>query len=705
MLAGIVSIFKPIAKQYAGDIFEPTDFCQLVDDLYGLKIHPWAVQDLISRLVSHGILVEHKVVSGIKQYIYAEIEQEFTEITQVDIENVVERFIEYSESKTGRLGIDIDKDTLCERFLTHMSDLNFIAAALRPEDYVKKRSDASTLTTNKEKAAWKSSVQKETRMNILCAGFVIDAFNKDKKLYELIVKIVSGALVSEVVLNFQEPAKNVNLNKVKVILDTPFLMALLNLTSEKEFDFAEEQCKQFVARDANLAVYEHSVDELKDNLYAVLQSYDAGNAFGATGRRLREKPFNQYLRQVLKDPEGVLKKRNIRILKNLTSDSSYMVFSKENEEALYSAFGYYNNSKAQERDALSIALTMRYRNGFKVDLKEFYNCHHIFLTENSFIPDKSKAFMEKNNILSDNNFPPAVSGRYLSGLFWVLFGAKGKDLSKQLLLANCAAALEPKNDLINKMHQFLSKTDPVQAEMFETLMGEERAGQYLMQSSLGDSTLLTQDNAVEVLQELQNSLTEKVELHAEEKIKALEYKSKEELNRARVQYEKNISKQRVVQDELSQQVLDIDSQLMSKRTQIGELNKEMKNLKAEAKEKDKNLLLDFVGKVELLMEDSLKVQRRFKNILAFGVLIIGLMLNLYSINVEDVTSRNFISVGITLVSFLGFWFIPELVFSRLLTWRRDRYFNDLLTLKDLEINFNDFHIDWKNVKLNTKLEG
>lgn len=70
LFGGITSIFKPIAKQLAGEIFEPESFCKVVEELYGLKIHPWAALDLVNRLVSNGIILENKIIDGVSQYIY-----------------------------------------------------------------------------------------------------------------------------------------------------------------------------------------------------------------------------------------------------------------------------------------------------------------------------------------------------------------------------------------------------------------------------------------------------------------------------------------------------------------------------------------------------------------------------------------------------------------------------------------------------------
>lgn len=74
-------------------------------------------------------------------------------------------------------------------------------------------------------------------------------------------------------------------------------------------------------------------------------------------------------------------------------------------------------------------------------------------------------------------------------------------------------------------------------------------------------------------------------------------------------------------------------------------------------------------------------------------------LNICSINVDDAAYRLFINIAITVISFVGFWFIPEILFSKLLVWRRDKYFNKLLSHSETSINDDEFRIDWNAIKI------
>lgn len=700
LFGGITSIFKPIAKQLAGEIFEPESFCKVVEDLYGLKIHPWAALDLVNRLVSNGIIIENKIIDGVSQYMYAEIAEDYSAVNEKDIQYVVDSFIRFSNPKLEQHGIKISDDELSSTFLNHLVDLNFITAALRPDEYIKNGKGTNTLSLDAEKSEWRKSVKEASRINSLCAGFVLDAFNKDKQLYDLVLKIVSGALIAEVVLNFQEPAISTDLRKVNVILDTPFLMALINLTCEKEHEFALELCNQIKERGAQLAVYEHSIDELVDNLRAVINRFESNTAFGATGRRLRDKNFNIYLRQILKDQSTVLKNHNIRILKSLSSDSSKKIFSEELEGLLCNTYGYYNNQLAQERDALSVALTMRYRNGVRTNLKEYYECPYIFLTENSFIPDKSMDFMMRHNFLSEKHVPPAVSGRYLAGLLWVLFGGKGKDLSRQLLLANCAAALEPKSDVVSKMHDFLNALDKSQIDLFDALMGEERAGQYLMQYSLSDATLLTRENAPLILQEVKAALTEKIEVKTLQKIKEIEDNARQEVTDTSQYYEEEIKIRDRENDTLKQGLLDAKAAELAASMKIKKLEDDVERIRLSNLEKEQREKTVYILKVEDCLKESDKVKKRFKIYIEILVFLLFLLLSVFSSSyVQNDYLKWAAIIGIPLLSMLGFEFAQNNLFKPFFDWRRNRYLNDIVSKKGLSSELVGYTIDWNNLKL------
>jgi hypothetical protein len=111
-----------------------------------------------------------------------------------------------------------------------------------------------------------------------------------------------------------------------------------------------------------------------------------------------------------------------------------------------------------------------------------------------------------------------------------MYGGKAGEIAPRLLLANCAAALEPRSDVINRMHKFLTEISPKQAELFKVLMTDERAGQHLMQVTLGDSTYITPDNVEETLSQIRETVGEEVEQRAQDEIARIQARHTAELH-------------------------------------------------------------------------------------------------------------------------------------------------------------------------------
>jgi hypothetical protein len=513
LLSGLMPIFKPIAKLREGERFDPKEFASLVGDLYGLSVSAWAVESLASRLEAAGVLVRINLAEGAHDYVYAQIDEDYTEVTERDVSYVLDRFVAFARPLIADKDVgEMDDEVLKENFLQHIVDLDFVGILLKP---VRSENHAGRpklgLTKPAEQREWEDDKARRAKIDVLCASFIIDIYHKDRPLYDLVASITAGALVSEVVLNFQSPEAGVALNQLRVVLDAPFLMDALDLADRDAFSVASSVCEQLRENGARLAVFRHSVDEMKENLAAVITAVDIGEGYGPTARRLADKSFRAYALAIRDSPDVRLKQERVEIIDAPCSPRAFRWFTEQDEEVFCRSLGYYQNRKAQERDAASVAGVVRLREGKQVRMGKFHACRSLFVTSNPWVADRSKKALMKARIYEEGDVPAALTDRYLAGLLWVLYGGKTGELPAQVLLANCAAAVEPKADLIQRMHQFLVGVDEKQAEYFRALMTEERAAQYLSQMSLGDSSYISQDNAGAVLETMKLALLEQHE--------------------------------------------------------------------------------------------------------------------------------------------------------------------------------------------------
>jgi hypothetical protein len=697
LIGGIASIFRPIGKEHEGEIFEAESFSKFVDELYGLKIHPWAVEDLVPRLVKHGILYKQVSVGNAILYRYSEIENDFNKIDESDIEKVSREYISFSQPILNDANIKIDNDSILDAFFKHLVDMDFLSVAVRP----KKDTVSECMDESIEESL-------TSKLNVLAASFVLYAYNQDIDLYDLIMKVVSGAMIAEVVLNFGEPAKDANLKRINVVLDTPFLMAYMDLSSEKDHVFTKEICDQLRKKGANLKVFEHSVDELLDNLKGVKHSFSENGAWGATARRLKSQVFSAYLNKVQEDVPSALRKFDVSICREIVSESSKKYFSDEEEKEFYGKLSPSQNPIARERDAKSLSMIMRSRNGLNVHVNDFHKINYVFLTGNNFIPDIATDYLIRNNRLLENEFPPVISGRCLAGLFWMLFGAEGKQLSRELLLSNCAAALEPKSDVLMKMMRFLEEMEPVQAELFENLVSDARTGQYLMQHSLGNADVLTQENSLEMFEKTKQSLIEKQKAESVEGLKKQAEinelnveKVREELEgKSSVIFDEMERKRRQAEDEninLNAQVYEKDSSIRTLVESVTAKDNDISKLEGDLAQ-ERNTRIEMIVKqkkiaIEVVVEKAKSYESRMEVLLLILIATIGFGLaNVLPILEGQLFLKLICQAVLAFLAFLTAWKIPDLILSKVSRCYCSHIFNKSIKKNKIEF-LDEFSID------------
>ncbi len=718
LLSGLVPIFKPIVRERAGRDFDSKEFSTAVSKLYGIKINPWAVDDLAPRLEKAGLVSRHAVTSDITRYVYNNVDDVGDPVSEAQIKLIVRRFVEFATPLLSANGLQLDNAKIEKAFFDQLVNLDFHAILIKPHKILEKEKGEKTLTLPKSEGT--DDIQKEisekAKLDVLCSAFILDVYHNDRPLYDVIVKVATGALLAEVVMNVQDPGKTVSLLTLRIIVDAPFLMSYLNLSGVDSCNYARELVRILLDNGAVIEVFRHSVDELRENLKAVRLGVKAGTGFGPTARRLREPVFAAYVDSVMLATDDLLKRHKIRIIDVPNVQSSYQYFSEEDERAFNRALGFFQNPLAQARDAHSITGTMRLRKGTTARMSSIYKSQYLFVTENPYIVEVAKNFAVERRMIRNDEVPPAVTDRYLAGLMWVLFGGKADEITQYQLLANCTAALEARSDVQAKMVHFLSEMDETMAAQFRAIMTVERGGQHLMQLTLGDPLLIkTTDDAEKILGQLTAKFEEKHIREKEEAIE-LERKNNEQAIRAlHTEHEKVVSAAERARIEAEKQALaTMDAVEKSRRLaeeralaatteafkeQLAKENAE-KELSEIREEMQRQILLnqrDETSKLQMCADLAFRHGKRlhFYFVLLFGVISAGVVY----IGTDSFPFMGAMGPIVSAllaggVMALGFWFVPDkylepiiyremtrvywrLVNTRLLTDIASRYEQDL----------------------------
>lgn len=181
LLGGLAPIFKPIAKIFSGKRFVPDEFARALGDVYGLKVNSWAIEDMAPRLEQAGVLVKVMVSESIHDYVYAEIAEEFNDVTDKDIALVVQRFVDFSTPLLKQHGKPVDAGQLEETLLRQLVDMEFVGILLKPERVPVPENAAGTITLRKapEHAEPEEGIATQARLDVLCASFILNTYHKD----------------------------------------------------------------------------------------------------------------------------------------------------------------------------------------------------------------------------------------------------------------------------------------------------------------------------------------------------------------------------------------------------------------------------------------------------------------------------------------------------------------------------------------------
>jgi hypothetical protein len=100
----------------------------------------------------------------------------------------------------------------------------------------------------------------------------------------------------------------------------------------------------------------------------------------------------------------------------------------------------------------------------------------------------------------------------MAAYLWLALGGKASDLPRKQLIVNCARMINPKKDLLDSINEILEKTDPDKSTAFHAIMSQPRSCQLAMDLTLGDSSILTEDNIEEIFERIREDVAyEKVQ--------------------------------------------------------------------------------------------------------------------------------------------------------------------------------------------------
>ena len=519
---GLVPLFAPLLSDRAGTLFEPAQFAEDIKTTYDIEMHPYVAEEFGALLAAHGYLDVHRK-EDVVQYMNLKCELPEAPIQEAQLHTLVDEFRSFSAPLLMQVGSAIPADRLESAFFDRLVQPDFLGLLLRPD---RPSSDPRTLSLKQNDSAGNDeTVHVDQQLDYLVASFVLRVHENSPRLFDIVVAAATGALVSEVVLSLQTPLGDARpMSDVKVALDSPLILDALDLGHEGTTRYATKLIEQIQQAGADPVVFENTIEELRGALTAPLRNYEQRQeTYGPLGRRLRRtSTAAPYVRSILPRIREELHRLGVSVLEMTPVERAkrWRVFTEDHENQLGNALGPYERDNARRHDARVISDVLRLRG--RERFTSIKDAQVVFVTRNVRLVNRARQYLTQQPMFAVDYFPPCISDRHLAGLLWISLGGGGDTLSRLRLIANCSAAVVPRRDLVARLHKFITDLNPAMIDRFNALMTNERAEYFLMDRTLSDVAVISQENFEEIYLYIEEAAAERVTERKDREIAALQ---------------------------------------------------------------------------------------------------------------------------------------------------------------------------------------
>ena len=361
-------------------------------------------------------------------------------------------------------------------------------------------------------------------MDFVASRFLTFLKEKHSNLFDDLALIHSGAIVSELVLDYKIPeTSKQTIQELSIYLDAPFVMHLLKLSGVQQYENANEVFKQLKRLKVKLYMFEHSCEEIEGNIDGVLSPTN-NDRYGPLATAINNREVLQdYAKSVRNNLKDRIEKLGIKIFDPKMYGSGQdkeRFFSKEAEDRLNEVINW-TNPIAARRDVRSISTVIRWRGRTKE--RDYLKSKHLFVTTNRFLATKVRKFCIEEELLNISQAPPVISLEKLSGLLFLMLGDQGKkiSMSRKQLLYNCGRAAIANPEMIRAFSEKLKELSPKNADQVSVILSEPKTVQLVMDLTMGNADLITSDNVEEVFESLKEEITKEETKKHRKKIKTL----------------------------------------------------------------------------------------------------------------------------------------------------------------------------------------
>jgi len=513
---GLRPLFASALSRYADGPYVPEKFASSFSELFGISMAPYVAKSLAPKLVEIDLLVQDgarfAVVKDLAKFVPPSISDQ-------ELPKLLAAFSAWAAKQLSHKGLELPREDLEAEFQARLSRPEF-AAGFFDED---EESRTARLRSQLFSGSDFVGRERDVVFDFLAAKFITFAHANVPELFESMARVSSGALIAEAVAGLSSPSGIAIPNEgLRVVVDGPLLLDYLDLNTPEQHVYVKQMLDELRALGFMLVTFDHVIDEMRMLINAALKEYAAGREYGPLGVRLRSQVgFSTYatairdsLERRLKDDLGLV------VLRYDIYDQAdrYKYFSEAQFDSLRNSLGdLHHQFERRERDAKSIAGVIRLKRENR-RAQSIFGSGTFFLTRNSRLAKDATRFLAAGRSEADPRYAVVLDSQLLP-IIWFSQGAAEKfgKMSRERLIANCAAAMVPHREVVQRIAEFLSKIDPKLRVEFSALMSDDRAKLCPMNVTLGMSSSIDERVAREMVEEMRSSLAAPIIAEAREK--------------------------------------------------------------------------------------------------------------------------------------------------------------------------------------------
>ncbi|NIZ01886.1 hypothetical protein [Thalassospira lucentensis] len=366
----------------------------------------------------------------------------------------------------------------------------------------------------------------------LCARFVRYAIENKPQTAEILSKIASIGLLTEVVQDFVKPSQSVQQSNLVVYLDAPVAMELLGVSGAAARQNTQHIIQELQRVGVTVRVFGQSIAEIQHSLLAVLKN---PRPTGPTAQALaRGEVMREFVEQVAREPARILLTEDVqtryRDLEQFPGETKY--FDRDARNEIYAALSFQNNIHAREHDSDITTLVMRQRSGH--ESPDIFQSKFLIITRNGLLAQVVQKRCIENGFLSVGHVPPVIHRKLLAATMWFRtgFGDEQLEVPKRMLLSNCERVLAIRPSVVEAVARVTRDLgDEEKMRQLDLLISHSRAAEVLMDKTLGVPSTLTENNISELFDEMLHPYLEEERAKGQENVKKITKEKSSEIKK------------------------------------------------------------------------------------------------------------------------------------------------------------------------------